>query len=41
MAKLIQFYVPQNFKQPKRLWQSLEHQGKIIEIESADIKKSA
>ena len=41
MAKVIQFYVPQNFKPPKRQWQPLEHRGKIIEFESASIRKSA
>jgi len=41
MAKLIQFYVPQNFKPPKRQWQRLDHQGKIIEFQNASIKKSA
>ena len=41
MAKLIQFYVPQNFKPPKRQWQPLEQRGKIIEFESASIRKSA
>ena len=32
MAKLIQFYVPQNFKPPKRQWQPQEQRGKIIEF---------
>ena len=41
MAKLIQFYVPQNFKPPKRQGQPLEQRGKIIEFKSASIKKSA
>jgi hypothetical protein len=41
MAKLIQFYVPQNFKPPKRQWQPLKHRGKIIGFERASIKKSA
>ncbi len=41
MAKLIQFHVPQNFKPPKRQWQPLEQRGKIIEFESASIRKSA
>ena len=29
MAKLIQFYVPQNFKPPKRQWLPLEQRGII------------
>jgi hypothetical protein len=41
MAKLIQFYVPQNFKPPKRRWQPVEQRGKLIEFESASIRKSA
>lgn len=41
MAKLIQFYVPQNFKPPKRQWQPLEQRGKLIEFENASIRKSA
>ncbi len=41
MAKLIQFHVPQNFKLPKRQWQPLEQRGKLIEFESASIRKSA
>jgi hypothetical protein len=41
MATLIQFYVPQNFKPPKKQGQSLEQRGKIIDFQSASIKKSA
>ncbi len=41
MATLIQFYVPQNFKPPKRQWQPLEQLGKIIEFQCASLKKSA
>ena len=41
MAKLIQFYVPQNFKPPKRQWQPPEQRGKLIEFESVSIRKSA
>ncbi len=41
MARLIQFHVPQNFKPPKRRWAPLEQLGKIIEFQSAAIKKSA
>lgn len=41
MAKLIQFHVPQNFKPPKKQWLPLEQWGKIIEFESASIRKSA
>lgn len=40
MARLIEFYVPQNFK-PKQRWLPLEERGKIIEFQSAVIKKSA
>ncbi len=40
MARLIQFYVPQNFKPPKRRG-PLEQRGKIIEFQSAAIRKSA
>ena len=38
MARLIPFYVPQNFKPPKNSGQPLEHRGKIIEFQSASIK---
>jgi len=41
MARLIPFYVPQNFKPPKSPGQPLEQRGKIIEFQSAAIKKSA
>jgi len=41
MARLIQFYAPQNFKPPKRQRGPLEQRGKIIEFQSAAIKKSA
>jgi hypothetical protein len=41
MARLIQFHVPQGFKPPKRQWVPLEQRGKIIEFQSAAIKKSA
>ena len=41
MARLIQFYVPQGFKPLKRQWVHLEQRGKIIEFQSAAIKKSA
>ena len=41
MARLIPFYVPQNFKPPKNPGQPLEQRGKIIEFQSASIKKSA
>jgi hypothetical protein len=41
MARLIPFYVPQNFKPPKNQEQSLEPRGKIIEFQSASIKRSA
>jgi hypothetical protein len=41
MARLIPFYVPQNFKPAKNQGQSLEQRGKIIEFQNASIKKSA
>jgi hypothetical protein len=41
MARLIPFYVPQNFKPPKQRWLPLEQRGKIIEFQTAVIKKSA
>ena len=41
MARLIPFYVPQNFKPPKIQGQPLGQRGKIIEFQSASIKKSA
>lgn len=41
MARLIEFYVPQNFKPAKQRWLPFEERGKIIEFQSALIKKSA
>jgi hypothetical protein len=41
MARLIPFYVPQNFKATKKYGQPLEQRGKIIEFQSVSIKKSA
>ena len=41
MARLIPFYVPQNFKPPKNPGQPLEQRGKLIEFQNASIKKSA
>jgi hypothetical protein len=41
MARVIEFYVPQNFKPTKRRWLPLERRGKIIEFQSTVIKKSA
>ena len=41
MARLIPFYVPKNFKPPKQRWLPQEQRGKIIEFQSAVIKKSA
>ncbi|HEV2729075.1 MAG TPA: hypothetical protein VGV15_03505 [Terriglobales bacterium] len=41
MARLIQFYVPQNFKLPRRQLLPAEERGKIIEFQNAAIKKSA
>jgi hypothetical protein len=41
MARLIEFYVPQKLKPAKQRWLPQEHRGKIIEFQSAVIKKSA
>jgi hypothetical protein len=41
MARLIQFYVPQNFKPPRRQLLPVKERGKIIEFQSAAIRKSA
>jgi hypothetical protein len=41
MARLIQFYVPQNFKPPKQHWVPVEERGKILEFQDAPIMKSA
>jgi hypothetical protein len=41
MARLIVFYVPQKFKPAKQPWLSQKQRGKIIEFQSAVIKKSA
>jgi len=41
MARLIEFHVPQSFKPVKQRWLPLEQRGKIIEFQSAEIKKSA
>jgi len=41
IVRLIQFYVPRNFKLPKRRWPFLKQRGKIIDFRSAVIKKSA
>ncbi len=41
MARVIQFHVPQGFKPPKGRWVPVEQRGKIIEFQSAAIKKSA
>ena len=44
MARLIQFYVPKNFKAPKLRWLRwlpLERRGKVLQFKSAAMKKSA
>jgi len=41
MARLIQFYVPQNSNPPRRQWLPVQERGKIIEFQSVAIKKSA
>jgi hypothetical protein len=40
MARLIPFYVPQNFKPPKNPGQTLDQRGKVIEFQTASTKKS-
>ena len=41
MAKLIQFYVPANFRPPKARWTPAELRGKIIEFSIVRTRKSA
>jgi len=41
MARLIQFYVPQNFKPPKREWVTLDRLGKLIVFPRVAAAKSA
>ncbi len=41
MAKLIEFYVPANFKPPKKRWTPEELRGKIIDFHPGTTRKSA
>jgi hypothetical protein len=41
MARLIQFYVPSNFRPVKRKWTPSTERGKIIEFQIAAVRKSA
>jgi hypothetical protein len=40
MARVIEFYVPQNCK-PKRQWMPADQRGKVVEFPQPAIKKSA
>jgi hypothetical protein len=40
MAKVIEFYVPQNFK-PTARWVPADQRGKLIEFPSTEVRKSA
>jgi hypothetical protein len=40
MAKVIEFYVPQNFK-PTARWVPVDQRGKVIEFPSTEVRKSA
>jgi hypothetical protein len=40
MARVVEFYVPQNFK-PKRQWAPAEQRGKLVEFPRPAVKKSA
>jgi len=41
MAKIIEFYVPQNYQPKKIVWTPPELRGKVIEFQLATVKKSA
>jgi len=41
MAKLIVFYVPENFQKPKKQWTPEELRGKIINFSAGTVSKSA
>jgi hypothetical protein len=41
MAKLIEFYVPANFKPPMKRWTPEELRGKIISFHASTDRKSA
>ena len=41
MAKLIEFYVPANFKPPQKRWTPEELRGKIIDFHASTTRKSA
>jgi hypothetical protein len=40
MARVIEFYVPQNFK-PTARWVPADQRGKVIEFPSTEVRKSA
>jgi hypothetical protein len=40
MAKVIEFYVPQNFKATAR-WVPADQRGKVVEFPSTPVRKSA
>ncbi len=40
MAKVIEFYVPQNFK-PTARWVPADHRGKLIEFPTTEVRRSA
>ena len=40
MARVIEFYVPQNFK-PKRQWVPVDQRGKVVEFARPAVKRSA
>jgi hypothetical protein len=40
MAKVIEFYVPQNFK-PTARWVQANQRGKVVEFPSAEVRRSA
>jgi len=40
MAKVIEFYVPQNFKATAR-WKPADQRGEVVEFSSTPVRKSA
>jgi len=40
MARVIEFYVPQNFK-AKRQWVPADERGKVVEFPRPEVRKSA
>jgi hypothetical protein len=41
MAKMIEFYVPANFRPPKKRWTPEDLRGKIIDFQASITRKSA